>query len=136
MNNIIPKPTNENILSYSAGSSEKNSLKAKIKQLKSDNIKVPLIIDGEEVTTGTMGKIRCPHDHQNILGEFHQATKKEVNLAIDSSLKAWKSWSNIDLHFRAEIFLKAADLLSGPWRDTINAATMLNMSKKCFSIRN
>ena len=132
MNNSIPKPTNENILSYSPGSSEKNSLKAKIKQLKSDNIKVPLIIDGEEVTTGTIGKIRCPHDHQNILGEFHQATEKEVNLAIDSSLKAWKSWSNIDLYSRAEIFLKAADLLSGPWRDTINAATMLNMSKNVF----
>ena len=132
MNNSIPKPTNENILSYSPGSSEKNSLKAKIKQLKSDNIKVPLIIDGEEVTTGTMGKIRCPHDHQNILGEFYQATEKEVNLAIDSSLKAWKSWSNIDLYSRAEIFLIAADLLSGPWRDTINAATMLNMSKNVF----
>ena len=132
MNNSIPKPTNENILSYSPGSSEKNSLKAKIKQLKSENIKVPLIIDGEEVTTGTMGKIRCPHDHQNILGEFHQATEKEVNLAIDSSLKAWRSWSNIDLYSRAEIFLKAADLLSGPWRDTINASTMLNMSKNVF----
>ena len=132
MNNIIPKPTNENILSYSPGSSEKNSLKAKIKQLKSDNIIVPLIIDGEEVTTGTMGKIRCPHDHQNILGEFYQATEKEVNLAIDSSLKAWKSWSNIDLYSRSEIFLIAADLLSGPWRDTINAATMLNMSKNVF----
>ena len=132
MNNSIPKPTNENILSYSPGSSEKKSLKAKIKQLKSDNIKVPLIIDGKEVTTGTLGKIRCPHDHQNILGEFHQATEKEVNLAIDSSLKAWKSWSNIDLYSRAEIFLIAADLLSGPWRDTINAATMLNMSKNVF----
>ena len=132
MNNSIPKPTNENILSYSPGSSEKNSLKAKIKQLKSENIKVPLIIGGEEVTTGTMGKIRCPHDHQNILGEFHQATEKEVNLAIDSSLKAWSSWSNIDLYSRAEIFLKAADLLSGPWRDTINASTMLNMSKNVF----
>ena len=132
MNNSIPKPTNENILSYGPRSSEKNSLKSKIKQLKSDNIIVPLIIDGEEVTTETMGKIRCPHDHQNILGEFHQATEKEVNLAIDSSLKAWKSWSNIDLYSRAEIFLKAADLLSGPWRDTINAATMLNMSKNVF----
>ena len=132
MNNSIPKPTNENILSYGPRSSEKNSLKSKIKQLKSDNIIVPLIIHGEEVTTETMGKIRCPHDHQNILGEFHQATEKEVNLAIDSSLKAWKSWSNIDLYSRAEIFLKAADLLSGPWRDTINAATMLNMSKNVF----
>ena len=88
MNNSIPKPTNENILSYGPRSSEKNSLKSKIKQLKSDNIIVPLIIHGEEVTTETMGKIRCPHDHQNILGEFHQATEKEVNLAIDSSLKA------------------------------------------------
>ena len=132
MNNNIPKPTNEIILSYGPGSSEKNSLKSKIKQLKSDNIKVPLIIDGKEVTTGAMNKISCPHDHQNILGEFHQATEKEVNLAIESSLKAWKSWSNIDLYSRAGIFLKAADLLSGPWRDTINAATMLNMSKNVF----
>ena len=132
MNNNIPKPTNEIILSYGPGSSEKNSLKSKIKQLKSDNIKVPLIIDGKEVTTGVMNKISCPHDHQNILGEFHQATEKEVNLAIESSLKAWKSWSNIDLYSRAGIFLKAADLLSGPWRDTINAATMLNMSKNVF----
>ena len=77
-------------------------------------------------------KICCPHDHNKILGEFHQGTEKEVEMAINSSLNAWKTWSLLDLNDRSNIFLKAADLLSGPWRDKINAATMLNMSKNVF----
>ena len=132
MKNTIPKPTNEKILSYSPGSTEKNSLKTKIKELKSEKIYIPLIINGKKVETGIMGKIICPHDHNKILGEFHQATEKEVKMAIESSLDAWQSWSILDLNARSIIFLKAADLLSGPWRDKINAATMLNMSKNVF----
>ena len=132
MINNIPKPTNEKILSYRPGSPEKHSLKVIIEELKSEKINIPLIIDGKKIETGIMGKICCPHDHNKILGEFHQGTEKEVEMAINSSLNAWKTWSLLDLNDRSNIFLKAADLLSGPWRDKINAATMLNMSKNVF----
>ncbi|SVC87974.1 uncharacterized protein METZ01_LOCUS340828, partial [marine metagenome] len=128
----IPKPVNEPILTYLPGSIEKTSLKAKLHELKSQQIEVPLIIGGEEIKTGQMGEMRLPHDHQHLLGSFHKAGEKEVKMAIDSALTAWKIWSKTSMEDRAIIFLKAADLLAGPWRDTINAATMLNMSKNAF----
>jgi len=128
----IPKPVNEPVLTYLPGSTEKTSLKAKLHELKSQQIEVPLIIGGEEIKTGQMGEMRLPHDHQHLLGSFHKAGEKEVKMAIDAALTAWKIWSKTSMEDRATIFLKAADLLAGPWRDTINAATMLNMSKNVF----
>ena len=91
MINKIPKPTNEKILSYRPGSPEKHSLKVIIEELKSEKINIPLIIDGKKIETGIMGKICCPHDHNKILGEFHQGTEKEVEMAISSSLNAWET---------------------------------------------
>ena len=128
----IPTPVNEPILDYAPGSPEKQSLKAKLAELSGKEIEIPLIIGGKEIKTGKLETCVMPHDHGHVLARFHMAGEKEVNLAIKSSLEAWKSWSKTSLQERADILLKAADLLSGPWRDIINAATMLNMSKNAF----
>lgn len=128
----IPTPVNEPILDYAPGSPEKQSLKAKLAELSGKEIEIPLIIGGKEIKTGKLGTCVMPHDHGHVLARFHMAGEKEVNLAIKSSLEAWKSWSKTSLQERADILLKAADLLSGPWRDIMNAATMLNMSKNAF----
>ena len=131
-NNTIPKPINEPIKSYAPGSPEKTSLKNCIQDLKSKTIEVPLIIGGEEIKSNNLSEMYVPHDHQHVLGNYHKAGLKEVNMAIDASLEAWKNWSKTSIEERANIFLKAADLLAGPWRDTVNAATMLNMSKNVY----
>jgi len=128
----IPKPENEQIKSYAPGSPEKISLKAKITELKSTHIEIPIIIGGEEIKTGNTGNCVIPHNHQHILGTFHKAGEKEIQLAIESALETWKWWSKTPLEKRAKIFLKMADLLADSWRDTINAATILNMSKNAF----
>ena len=131
-NNTIPKPINEPIKSYAPGSPEKLSLKNCIQDLKSKTIEVPLIIGGEEIKSNNLSEMYVPHDHQHVLGNYHKAGLKEVNMAIEASLEAWKNWSKTSIEERAKIFLKAADLLAGPWRDTVNAATMLNMSKNVY----
>ena len=131
-NNTIPKPINEPIKSYAPGSPEKTSLKNCIQDLKSKTIEVPLIIGGQEIKSNNLSEMYIPHNHQHVLGNYHRAGLKEVNMAIEASLQAWKNWSKTSIEERAKIFLKAADLLSGPWRDTINAATMLNMSKNVY----
>ena len=131
-NNTIPKPINEPIKAYAPGSPEKTSLKNCIQDLKSKTIEVPLIIGGEEIKSNNLSEMYVPHDHQHVLGNYHKAGLKEVNMAIEASLEAWKNWSKTSIEERAKIFLKAADLLAGPWRDTVNAATMLNMSKNVY----
>ena len=128
----IPKPENEPIKNYAPNSPEKKSLKTKISKLKSTQIEIPVIIGGEEIKTGDTSTCVVPHDHQHVLGTFHKAGEEEIQLAIDSALNVWKTWSKTSLEERAKIFLKMADLLAGSWRDTINAATMLNMSKNAF----
>ena len=130
--NNIPKPINEPILSYEPGSPEKASLKKRIQELKSNKIEVPLIIGGQEIKSENLSEMYVPHDHQHILGSYHKAGSKEVTMAIEAALSAWKTWSKTSMDERAKVFLKAADLLAGPWRDTINAATMLNMSKNAY----
>ena len=131
-NNTIPKPINEPILSYAPGTPEKASLKKCIQGLKSKKLEVPLIIGGQEIKSDNLSEMSIPHDHQHILGSYHNAGSKEVDIAIEAALEAWKLWSKTSIEERAKIFLKAADLLAGPWRDTINAATMLNMSKNVY----
>jgi len=126
------KPTNEPVKDYAPGSNEKKSLKRKIFELRSQQIEVPLIIDGKDIKTNSTSTIDVPHDHSIQLGKFYNATSNEVGLAIKSNLKAWEVWSKINLEDRCAIFNKAADLLSTTWRDTINAATMLNMSKNVY----
>ena len=123
---------NEPIRNYESGSSEKASLKEKLAELSQKEIEIPLIIGGKEVRTGDTANCIMPHNHGHVLATFHQAGEKEVLEAIESAQAAWKQWSVTPLQERAAIFLKMAELLTGPYRDIINAATMLNMSKNVF----
>jgi 1-pyrroline-5-carboxylate dehydrogenase len=128
----VQRPTNEPVKSYSPGSPEREELKKKLAELKSKQIEVPLIIGGEEVRTGNTEKMVIPHNHKHVLGIYHKAGKKEVDMAVEAALEAYKEWSVMPWEHRVSVFLKIADLLSGPWRSTINAATMLGQSKTAF----
>jgi len=128
----LPLPSNEPILSYRPGSPERNELKSRLKAMASEKIEIPLIIGGQEVQTGKTANCVMPHDHRHVLAVYHQATPKEVEMAVAASQNAWKEWSVMPWWQRASIFKKAAALLAGPWRMTLNAATMLNQSKNAF----
>ncbi|WP_303722022.1 L-glutamate gamma-semialdehyde dehydrogenase [Malonomonas rubra] len=128
----IPTPQNEPVLSYAPGTPERQKLQAALEELKSKQVEVPLIIGGKEVRTGNLAKIACPHDHSIELGQYHKAGPKEVQLAIDAAMAAKPVWESLRWEERAAIFLKAADLLAGPYRFLLNAATMLNVSKNPF----
>ncbi|MBP1620482.1 MAG: delta-1-pyrroline-5-carboxylate dehydrogenase, partial [Acidobacteria bacterium] len=128
----VPEPVNEPVKSYAPGSPEKRSLKAKLAELQKSEIEIPLIIGGEEVRTGKFGTCVIPHRHGHVLARYHKAGKAEVQKAIDAALAARASWSRVPWYDRAAILLRAAELLAGPWRDTLNAATMLGQSKTAF----
>ena len=132
MNDNITFATNESIKDYSPGSAERNSLKNKLQEMENTFYEIPIIIGGKEIKTGRLGKCIKPHDHKHVLAEFHMAGEKEIELAIQSALEAWKTWSIMPIQERIKIFKNAAKLLAGPWRDTLNAATMLNQSKNVF----
>ena len=97
-----------------------------------ERLEIPLIIGGREIDTGERGQAICPHDHAHVLADFSQAGAKEVEQATAAAASAWQEWSEMPWEARAAVFLRAADLLAGPWRDTLNAATMLNQSKTVF----
>ena len=128
----ITRAVNEPILSFASGSPERASLQAKYDEMATQTIEIPLIIDGKEIKTGDTGNCVMPHNHQHVLATYHKAGETEVIQAIDVAMKSWKTWSTTTLEERTKIFRKAAELLQGPWRDTINAATMLNQSKNAF----
>ncbi|MCF6265791.1 MAG: L-glutamate gamma-semialdehyde dehydrogenase [Desulfuromusa sp.] len=128
----IPFPQNEPVLSYAPGTPERQKIKDALEELQSKQIEVPLIIGGKEVRTGNLAKISCPHDHSIQLGSYHKAGAKEVQMAIDAAMAAKPVWQSLRWEERVSIFLKAADLLAGPYRFLINAATMLNISKNPF----
>jgi 1-pyrroline-5-carboxylate dehydrogenase len=128
----VPIPRNEPILNYGPGSAEKKTLKAKMAEMKSQRIEIPLLIGGEEVRSGNFGECRCPHEHAHLLATYHQAGAKEVEMAVQAARNAWPKWSAMPWQARAAIFLKAADLLAGPFRSVLNAATMLGQSKTVF----
>ncbi|MEO0312158.1 MAG: hypothetical protein RIQ89_1815 [Bacteroidota bacterium] len=135
MSNAIytpPTPVNEPILGYLPGSTERTKLEAAIKELRSKEIDVPMYINGKEVRTDKKVRLAPPHDHQHTLGYFHQGDPSHVTMAINAALAARQAWANLSWEHRASIFLKAADLLAGPYRAYINAATMLGQSKNVF----
>ena len=132
LNFSIRNAVNEPIKDYLDGSPEKISLKQKISELKSKTIDIPIIINGQEIRTNDLGKCVIPHNHNHVLATYHKAGENEVEFAINSALKAWDDWSNTSLEERIKIFQKMADLLAGPQRDIINAATMLGQSKNVF----
>lgn len=131
MNSIsqVPYPQNEPILSYAPGSAEKEAVLTAYKKMYNETIEVPLEINGQPVTTGDLAPMSPPHAHKHILGHYHKASSKEVEQAISGALAARNQWSKMPWESRAAIFLKAADLIAGPYRAQINAATMLAQSK-------
>jgi 1-pyrroline-5-carboxylate dehydrogenase len=125
----VPQPANEPVLNYAPGSPERAELSAKLKEMLGQKAEVPMIIGGEEVRNGNLADIRCPHDHQHPLGQYHQADGEFAIKAVDAAQKAKKEWGQMPWESRAVVLLKAAELLAGKHRQTLNAATMLNMSK-------
>ena len=128
----IPTPINEPILNYATGSHERKLLKEAIAHARSQQIDIPMYIAGKEVRTEKKVALRPPHDHQHILGHYHQGDKNHVKEAIDAALAAKSMWENLPWEHRASIFLKAAELVAGPYRYKLNAATMLGQSKNAF----
>ncbi len=125
----VPAPVNEPPLAYAPGSAERRSLERRLATMLDERIEIPLVIGGREVRTGKLIRQVCPHDHGHLLAEAHQAGLAEIEQAIAAARAAWRDWSELPWEARAAVFLKAADLLAGPWRDTVNAATMLGQSK-------
>jgi len=127
----VPTPVNEPVKSYAPGSPERASLKVKLDEMSANRVDMPLVIAGKDVRTGKLGQAVMPHRHAHVLGDFHQGGAVEVKSAIDAALRAQHDWAALPWEARASVFLKAADLLAGPYRDVLNAATMLGQSKTC-----
>ena len=128
----VPAPINEPVLEYRPGSAERAAIRQRLDEMRGERLDIPLVIGGREVRTGDTGQAVCPHDHGHVLATFHQAGDAEVRQAAEAAAEAWREWSEMPWEARAAVFLKAADLLAGPWRATLNAATMLNQSKTVF----
>jgi len=129
----VPVATNEPVHAYAPGSKERESLLSTYKKMYDQKpIDVPMYIGSKKVTTKNKVKLAPPHDHQHILGYYNRGTKKDVEAAIEAALTAREKWAKMPWTERASIFLKAADLLAGPFRDKLNAATMLCQSKNVF----
>lgn len=128
----VPSPKNEPVLSYAPGSKEKAELKDMLNTLRSEVWDIPMYIGGEEIRTENKIPISPPHDHKHVIAYYHQGDEGHVDLAINAALNAKDEWENLSWHHRASIFLKAADLIAGPYRAKINAATMLGQSKNAF----
>ncbi len=128
----VPEPTNEPIKNYAPGSAERTSLQEAIRSARSQVADIPMYIGSEEIRTESTHPIHPPHDHGHLLGHYHVGDKGHVTQAVNAALGAKHAWENMQWEQRAAIFLKAADLLSGPYRDKINAATMLGQSKNAF----
>lgn len=134
MNAIFTAPIaqNEPLSDYSVGTKARASLLKELERQSSLVVDVPIIIGGKEIRTGRMKDVVMPHRHRHVLARVHQAGDEELSLAIDAAMKAKSAWAAMPHEHRQAIFLKAAELLSGPWRDKINAATMLGQSKNAY----
>ncbi|MCP4644901.1 MAG: L-glutamate gamma-semialdehyde dehydrogenase [bacterium] len=128
----IPEPANEPVLSYAPGSSERETLKSTLQDMIDNPVEVPIMINGQDVRSGNLVDMQCPHALNTTLGQYHQADAFHANQAIDAANEAKKEWSVMPWSNRATVLLKAAELLAGKYRQTLNAATMLSMSKTCF----
>ena len=128
----VPTPKNEPVRSYAPGSNEVKSLISTYKKMWKEKVETPMVINGKEVKTDEKVTLHSPQDHKHNLGFYYKGGKKQVTEAINSCLKSREEWANLPWEQRASIFLKAADLLAGPYRDRINAATMIGQGKNVF----
>ncbi len=124
-----PVPSNEPALEYAPGSPERVALSARVGAMASERVEVPCVIGGRELRTGRTARAVMPHDHRHVLADVHLAGSGDVGAAIDAASAAWGEWSRTPWEDRVAVFLRAAELLAGPWRSTLNAATMLGQSK-------
>jgi len=125
----VPRPSNEPIKDYAPGSPERELLKGTVAKMWGDQIEVPLVIGGEEIRTGNTYDLGSPHDHGHVIAKVHTASPEHVDQAVKASRKAWREWSATPFSTRASVFLKAAELLAGPYRAILNASTMIGQSK-------
>ncbi|HEU4449225.1 MAG TPA: L-glutamate gamma-semialdehyde dehydrogenase [Gaiellaceae bacterium] len=125
----VPPPVNEPIRDYAPGTPERASLRLRLEQMRNERPEIPLVIGGEDVTTGNLRQAVMPHDKEHVLADVHQGGAAEVERAVKAAAEAWEDWHRVPWEERAAVFLRAAELLAGPWRDTLNAATMLGQSK-------
>ena len=128
----VPKPHNEPINSYAPNTPQREALKAKLVEMRSQIADVPMYIGSEEIRTNNKRPLTCPHDHQHILGYYHEGDATHVNQAIESALEAREQWANLPWENRVSIFLKAADLSATKYRMDLNASTMLGQSKNAY----
>jgi 1-pyrroline-5-carboxylate dehydrogenase len=128
----VPPPVNEPVRSYAPGSTERASLKARLAAMAGETIDIPLVIGGREIHTGQTSPVVMPHEHHHVLGHYHKATPDTVQQAVRAALDAHREWASWSFQDRASVLLKAAELLTTSWRDTINGATMLGQSKTVF----
>lgn len=128
----VPLPVNEPIKSYAPGTPERAELKKMLADLRAKELDIPMYIGGQEVRSNNKVRLSPPHDHKHTLGHFHKSDKTHISQAIDAALAAREKWAALSWEHRASIFLKAADLIAGPYRAKLNAATMLGQSKNAF----
>ena len=120
-----PPARNEPVRDYAPGSPERASLQLRLEQMRNERIEIPAVIGGKDVSSGTTQPAVMPHEKEHVLADVHQAGPEQVQQAVDAAAAAWEDWSRWPWEDRAAVFLRAAELLSGSWRDTMNAATML-----------
>src|SRR2546426_2153715 len=125
----LPLPENEPVKSYAPGTPEREELRLRLQQMQSEQIEAPMVIGGEEVRTGETFESVMPHDKDHVLATVHKGDARHVEQAIKAAAAAWEDWHRTPWEERAAVFLRAAELLAGPWRSTLNAATMLGQSK-------
>jgi len=124
-----PTPINEAVKSYAPGSPERASIRAKLEEMAAQTWTLPHVINGQKSTVGSPENVIMPHDHQKVIGRFHNADTTTINSAFDAANDAHHEWASTSWEDRAAVFLKAAELLAGPWRDEMNASTMLGQAK-------
>jgi 1-pyrroline-5-carboxylate dehydrogenase len=131
-NRRVPPPVNDAVRGYAPGSPERAALKARLSSMAGERVDIPLIIGGREIRTGDLAQSVMPHDHRHVLADWHKASPAHVQQAVDAANAAHAEWANWSWEDRAAVFLKAAELLSTTWRQTLNASTMLGQSKTAF----
>jgi 1-pyrroline-5-carboxylate dehydrogenase len=131
-NRRVPPPVNEPVKTYAPGSTERDSLKDRLRSMAAERADIPLIIGGQEVHTGELAQSVMPHNHRHVLAQWHRASADNIDQAVNAAQVAARDWANWAWEDRAAVFLKAAELLATTWRSTLNAATMLGQSKTAF----